>query len=356
MLTDRRQFLKFVGSFGLSASAAAMLSGCNTMSLYPERQKVALLLPLTGRAAAIGKNLERSAKLTLTKDDPFVELIVLDTKGDAASAAAAAEKGVRDGAQMALGPVFGAETQAAASAINGRIPLIAFTNDANQINQDAFIFGFTPDQSVSAILAYAKGQGLRRIAVVTQSGELSAQAADAATRLAEPNGITITAVVQGGQDSLSAKIRSASGGKLPDAVLLPDGGDEMIRDAEALSDSGMQLLGTEQWLGSDLASMPAFDKAWFAAPVPPAPFSDAFAAQQSATPGILAGLAYDAVNIARVLAASGDMNAEGVMRTSGFNGALGKFRFRSDRSCDRSLAILSIESGAERVIATSQQT
>ena len=310
---------------------------------------------MSGRAAAIGQNLQRTAAVAVPKDDPYVELAVLDTNGEAAAAAAAADKAVRDGAKMVLGPVFSAETQAVAGAVGGRVPVIAFTNDASLINQQAFIFGLTPDQSVAAILGYAKGRGLKRIAVVTRPGDVSSQATQSARRLAAQNGIEITAVLPADGGSLARSLKAQSGGRSPDAVLIPFGGEEMIAAAETLKGSGLQLLGTEQWLGRELASRPAFDKAWFAAPVPSAEFTQALSARQGATPGLLAGLVYDAINMARVLAASDDLNVAGVTRAGGFNGALGKFRFRPDHSCDRSLAILSLRNGEEQVIATSQQ-
>lgn len=310
---------------------------------------------MSGRSAAIGQNLERTARLAVPTDDSYVELTVLDTKGEAASAAAAADAAVRGGAKMVLGPVFSAETQAVAGAVGGQVPVIAFTNDSSLRNQQAFIFGLTPDQSVSAILGYAKGQGLSRIAVLTRPGDVSSQAASSAQRLASQNGIDITAIVPADGASLARSIRTASGGRAPDAVLIPFGGEEMIAAAESLKGSGLQLLGTEQWLGRELASRPAFDKAWFSAPAPSPEFSQALAAGRTATPGLLAGLVYDAINMARVLAASDDMDVAGVTRAGGFNGALGKFRFRPDRTCDRSLAILSLQDGEERVIATSEQ-
>ncbi len=355
MLTNRRSVLTGLGSLALTVPATALLSGCTTSSVLAERQKVALLVPLSGQAAQLGQNMERAARLTAPKNDPFVDLIVLDTKSDAASAAAAAGEAMRRGAKLALGPVFRSETGSAANTLNGRIPLVAFTNDTTLANQGAFVFGLTPEQSVAAILGYAKGKGINSIAVVTQPGEASTQAAEAAQRLGSASGIRVTALVPGGQSGLAQKIRAASGGRLPGAVLLPGGGEALVADGNALKGSGMRLLGTEQWLGASLASHGAFEGAWFAAPAPSGTFSAAFAAQRAATPGILAGLAYDATNMARVLAASGDLNAAGVMRASGFDGALGRFRFRSDRRCERSMAILTFDKGAEKVIATSER-
>ena len=256
---------------------------------------------------------------------------------------------------MVLGPVFRTETAAAAGALNGKVPLVAFTNDVSQADNGAFVFGLTPDQTVAAILNYAKGRGIDSVAVVTQPGESGTQAAEAARRVTRQNGMRLTAVIEGGQEGLMKKIRAAGGGRIPAAVLLPGGGVPMVVDAEALSVSDVKLLGTEQWLGSELGRREAFDKAWFAAPVPSGAFSQAFASQKAATPGILAGLAYDAVNMAKVLAASGEMTEAGVARPEGFEGALGKFRFLPDHRCEREMAILTVENGAVRVIATSDR-
>ena len=355
MLTDRRQFLASLGSFALSASALAVLSGCNTAGFQTSRQKVALLVPKSGRAAGIGQNLEQTARVAAPQDDPYVDLVVLDSGGEPASAAAAAETAVRGGARMILGPVFGTETQAVAGAVGGRVPVIAFTNDSSLAGPQSFIFGLTPEQSVAAILGYARARGLSRIAVLTKPGDVSSQAATAALRLAPQGGLKITAIVPSDTASLARAVKSAGGGGAPQAVLIPFGGEEMIAAAGALNGSGLQLLGTEQWLGRELASRPAFDKAWFSAPVPSQEFNQALASAQGATPGLLAGLVYDAVNMARVLAVSNAVSVAGVTRASGFSGALGKFRFRPDGRCERSLAILSLQNGREQVVATNQE-
>ncbi len=352
MKIARRGFLGAVPSVLLAASVPSLVAGCATLEADPNRRRAALLLPLSGPAATIGRSLARAAEIAAPPDDPTVALSQVDTAPGAAEAAAMA---MDEGAEILLGPLFGDNVAAVVAVARGRAPVVTFSNDANLVGGGGFVLGVTPPQSVGAVLQYARRQGVRRVAVVAGTSAYGHQAAQAARGLAPLAEIELTAVLirtpGAGAGGLVEALR-AEDGAAPDAVLLPEGGESLAAFAPPLAAAGLQLLGTDQWLSVDFARIGALDGAWYAAPAPAAfaSFAAAFEQRYDATPGMVAGLAYDAAATARTLAASGTLSRAGLTRPEGFPGAVGAFRFREDGSAARDLAILAIQGGRSGVV------
>jgi branched-chain amino acid transport system substrate-binding protein len=93
--------------------------------------RVGLLLPLSGRNAAIGKALLNAAQLAMFDfADRRLELLPIDTRGTPTGAQAAAQTAIGDGAQVILGPLLAGSVQAAAPAARAaHVPVIAFSSD-----------------------------------------------------------------------------------------------------------------------------------------------------------------------------------------------------------------------------------
>jgi branched-chain amino acid transport system substrate-binding protein len=117
--------------------------------------------------------------------------------------------------------------------------------------------------------------------------------------------------------------------------------------AEALRGQGIQLLGSTQWSTLDLSDRPAFREAWFAAPDPLrfAAFNDAFTEAGGTSGGIISGLAFDAVELLRVLGQQRQLSAKGLTRKEGFTGVVGPYRFERSGLCERGLGVLKVGSG-----------
>jgi branched-chain amino acid transport system substrate-binding protein len=224
------------------------------------------------------------------------------------------------------------------------------------IGHGAFIFGITPSQTTSAIIRYAGGQGIRRIALVGRRSPWSTGVETSARATAGPSGAEIVASIyrtETANTGLLADVKSECGGKLPDAVLLTDGIEAVNNFAQPLSKAGIQLLGTVQWSGLDLSSVEAMKGAWYAAPNPSGfgAFSAAYQKAYGTMPGVLTGLAYDAALLAGSVAQTGIVGRDAIIASSGMRGVTGTFKFNSDGSCLRQLAILSVEPGGLRVVA-----
>ncbi|KAF0675831.1 LppC putative lipoprotein domain containing protein [Profundibacterium mesophilum KAUST100406-0324] len=314
------------------------------------------MLPLSGGQAQLGRNLSRAARLAAPDPQNDPEFTFADSGTAIDSAVLAARAAVAGGARMLLGPLFGAQAAAVAQAVGRDVPVVSFSNDASLAGGGLFIYGVTPAQSASAVLGYAAARGKRRITVVAPPGALGTQAARAAAEVARRTGITLGSpvIAAGGiaGPALLAQVRAASGGTLPDAVYLPAAGPELPALASALGGSGVQLLGSAQWASIDAQSNAALRGAWYAAPDPLRfdPFAEAYREAFDESPGILAGLAFDAVEMARYLGRVGAQDAAGLTRPEGFNGILGPYSFASDGTCQRALAVLQVEQGALTLI------
>ncbi len=142
----------------------------------------------------------------------------------------------------------------------------------------------------------------------------------------------------------------------PEAVLVTGDADALTAAARRLDGSGIQLLGTYQGMALSGAGLAAIAGAWLAAPDPDgfADFARRFETAYGNAPGLVAGLAYDAVGIARTLRAQGHLDRDGLAGSAGFPGVTGAVRFRSDGSATRALAILVADGSSFRTVAHSQ--
>jgi hypothetical protein len=103
-------------------------------------------------------------------------VLTFDTGGTAAGAAAAAGQALRKKPALILGPLSAEEVPAVSSSVAGRVPIIAFSNDAVLRTPGTYIFGITARQLTSAILRYARSRGVKNVAVIDDGSPWSAAA------------------------------------------------------------------------------------------------------------------------------------------------------------------------------------
>lgn len=307
-----------------------------------------MLLPLSGASADLGQLLQGAATLG---GGPGIGIEIVDSGSTPETAVAAARRAVDAGAQMIVGPVFSAQASAVGSAV--RVPVVTLSNNEDLAGGGTFIFGVTPGQSARAILSIAAQRNLRTIAVAVPPGSFGAQSAAAAQTVGRALGLTMRPTVRQSGASGLVEALSANGG-LPDAVYLPVVDQTLDPFAEALRGSGVQLLGSTQWSSLDLSGRPAFRDAWFAAPDPIrfAAFDDAFSEATGQAGGIISGLAFDGVELLRILGQAGQLNARGLTRDEGFTGVLGPYRFQRSGLCDRGLGVLRVGAGEFSLIGS----
>ena len=371
-------------------------------NLAPAEQpvKVALLLPLSGRLANLGKPMADAAQMALFDlGDSRFELLPLDDKGTPAGAADAARDAIAKGAQMIIGPLLAASVSAVMPIATGAgIPVVAFSSDRRVAGPGIYIIGFTPDAEVARVVAFAAQNGLSRFALLapdnlygnTVAGALRRAVADsnrtlvrvqlydAGTQDFAPTvrkllGLPEAAAAPSAQPgSDQATTGSAAPPMLPpvlpvappartfDALLLAEGGAQLDKMAQALTAAGVrspavQFLGTGKWDQPDIGDETALIGAWFAAPSPVVrqDFEITFKRTFGQAPPRLATLAYDATALAAVLARGPQQQpftAAALTDPNGFYGRDGLFRLTSDGLADRKLAILRVDPTGVTVI------
>jgi hypothetical protein len=147
-----------------------------------------------------------------------------------------------------------------------------------------------------------------------------------------------------------------------DAIFIPDGGDAAPDVVQALVANGVntkkiQLLGSGLWEDDQhIYSTAALDGAWYVAPDPTGyrNFATRYRARFKQEPQRTATLAYDAVAlIAALVKTKGAQrfSAEVLTDPSGFSGINGLFRFRSDGTNERGLAVLRVTPSGGQIIS-----
>lgn len=328
--------------------------------------KVGLLLPLTGRSAALGKTMQdaatvalfdKYARLSTAQQKIRVELLPKDTGDTAEQARAAMQEALDDGAEMIIGPVFGTSTEAAAPLATAKnVPVISFTNNTAQASPGVYAYGFLPQEQAERIVNYAVKAGKSRIAALvpdSPSGEIVLKAARdtlAAGGMALVAEAKYPAQGVGIEQAMSALIPPGTTPQF-DALLLPEGGQPLGTILRSLRTRGLtdkvQLIGTGFWDNPSLLRSVSLDGAWLASTPPQATalFEQRFLATYNYAPTRTASLAYDAVALAVTLATSNrPFDTPSLTQSAGYSGpANGIFRLRGNGTVQRGLAVLQVQ-------------
>jgi hypothetical protein len=120
-------------------------------------------------------------------------------------------------------------------------------------------------------------------------------------------------------------------------------------------------LGTGVWNDARVLKLPALQGAWFAAPENAGfnAFAGRYKAKFGSEPARIATLSYDAVSLVAALARTQGPSrfSDGTLtNTSGFNGADGVFRFRTDGPNERGLAVLQVSNGAAVTVSAAPRS
>lgn len=331
------------------------------------KPKIALLLPLTGRARDIGHALQDAAELALFdgagKD---IALVPIDTGDTPNGAVAATERAIREGANLILGPLFSASAAASGPvAKQGNLEMISFSNDEGTAQPGLYVMGLAVEPQVGRVVEFAQRRGVRRVVALTPATAYGGQAMlalrDAAQRTNLQVGINESVPATGDPQSSVKRVLTAVGSDgSTTALFVPIGAPRISDVAKAMADEDIaerkvRLIGTGVWDVANIGGEKALVGAWFAAPDPArrAAFERKFQGVHGKAPPRIATLAYDAVMMAAQLArlkAGGDFSAGAITDGGGFNGLDGRFRFRTDGRIERSLAILEIEADRLRVV------
>jgi branched-chain amino acid transport system substrate-binding protein len=342
--------------------------------------KVAVLLPLSGANAELGKSMLEAAQLALfTTGNDRLTLVPRDT-GSPEGAAGAARSAVAEGAQLIIGPLLAADVAAVRPvAQDAKVNVIAFSTATQLAGGNVFLMGFLPRQEVLREVSFARERGVSRFAALAPNSEYGRLMADALREAVGPAGGTVVKtefLEPRAADAAPAIQRLVGGpgaagspgaappapGSAPfDALLLPEGGEALKQIARQLKTAGIaepqvRLLGSGLWDDPAIAGEPALYGGWFAASPPDArrEFESRFQATYGHAPPRLASLAFDAAALASVLAKGGGatpFTQDAILNPSGFTGVDGLFRFTGQGLVQRGLAVLEVQPQGNLVVS-----
>lgn len=333
--------------------------------------KVALILPLSaqGNAGQVGVSMRNAAELAISEfNNPDLQLLVKDDGGSPQGAQQATQQALDEGAQIVLGPLFAQSVQATSQIARARnIPVIAFSTDANAASRGVYLLSFLPETDVDRIVDYAVSQGKRSfVALVPDNPYGSVVEAEFRQYVARKGG-RVMALERYPTDPsrMQAAVQNiAQAAGSADALFVPGDGDAVPAVVQALASAGvnlkrLQLLGTGLWDDPRILNSPALAGGWYAGPDPNSPnnfraFTARYSAKYGQEPARTATLSYDAVALVAALVKTQGprgLTNEVLTNPSGFAGIDGVFRFRSEGTNQRGLAVLRVTPEGGQVIS-----
>ncbi len=320
------------------------------------RQRVALLVPLSGSNAGVGQSLVNATQMAVL--DSRSERLRVTSYDTSQGAVAAVEKALADGNKLILGPLLSEDARAVAPiARRAGVPVITFSNDASVAGNGTYLLGYSPAQSISRVVDFARAKGMTSFAALVPNGLYGDRTSTAFLRAVEQAGGQVLSLQTYDRTpgSLTGAITRMAKNAPYDAVLIADSGPVAVNAVPILRKNGAGsavILGTELWnADSALANAPALNGAWFAS------VSDGLYRQYAAkyrarfgtAPYRLSSLGYDAVlltvRIMRDWQIGKPFPEERLRDPGGFSGIDGAFRFGRDGIAERALEVQEIGNG-----------
>ena len=330
-----------------------------------ERHRVALLVPLTGANAGVGRSLANATQLALLDtNNQRVRVTTYDTTG---GAAAAATRAIAEGNRLILGPLLAEDVRAVAPiARRAEVPVLSFSNDTSAAGGGAYIMGYSPTQAIERVVDYARRSGIRTFAALVPNGTYGERASTALLRSVEGAGgqvVSIQTYDRAGP-SVNAAVTRLSRTSPYQAVLIADSAATAAGAAPLLrrSAADARLLGTELWnADTAIGTRTALSGAWFASVSNTLyrQFATKYRARFGASPYRLASLGYDAVLLTVRIARDwrvGDRFPEArLVDRDGFAGLDGAFRFGRDGVAERALEVQEVRGGTTATVSPAPQ-
>jgi ABC-type branched-subunit amino acid transport system substrate-binding protein len=325
------------------------------------RNRVALLVPLSGANAGVGKSLANATQLALL--DTRSEQVRITNYDTALGAAAAAQRAVADGAQLILGPLLSEDVRAIAPvARQARVPVLAFSNDNSVAGDGVYLMGYSPTQSIDRVVAYARGRGVSNFGGLVPNALYGTRASTVFLRAVESAGGRVVALqtYDRAAGGIGAAVARMAKDAPFDAVLIADSAAAAATAVPLLrrSSPGAKIIGTELWNSdSGIAARPALNGAWYASVSNTLyrQYAAKYRARFGTAPYRLSSLGYDAVLLAARISRDWRIGApfpEARLRSGeGYAGIDGAFRFGRDGVAERALEVQEIRGGTTAVVS-----
>ena len=322
--------------------------------------RIAVLLPLTGSGADLGRSMLRAAKLAFDEGSPAA-YDEKDTNGT--PAAAAAEAAIAGGADIIVGPLTAGETEAVTPVAKSRgVPVLAFTSDTSKAQPGVWALGLTPEQQARALIRAMRADNKSRIGAVLPRNAFGDALAAGLVQAAQEEALPPPRIAryQAGAAGLESAISEIAGGEAQvdlaapppiDGLMFGTTAEATIAALPALAKAGLgqgrvRLLGTAIW-ARNAAQLSSLAGAWFSGPSPQTlrVFVQTYMTRYGTPPRDLASIAFDAAGAAKAATGPNGVNINTLLTPSGFAGANGVFVLLPDGRVRRSLAVFEIRTG-----------
>lgn len=353
--------------------AALVVAACDpaafgTSSGKTGKVQVALLVPSgssDSQVAGLANSLSQAAALAVAElDSPLIELRTYSTAGEASIATASAQQAIKDGADVILGPLYAHTAAAVGRAVAGTgTSVLAFSNNTEVAGGNVFVMGNTFENIANQLGQFAARKGKKRVMILSARTPSEEYARDAIVRGLAGSGVQVvgSADFDFSQEGLVAALpaiatqaknvgadalflTSDTQGALPNLTsLLPDHG---------LTSDTYQYMGLSRWDRPPSATaLPGLQNGWFALPDPgaAAQFNQRFIETTGGAPFPLASLAFDGINAIAVQAkkaGAAGVTPQALVNAGSFAGVDGTFRFLSNGTVRRGMAVASIKNNS----------
>src|SRR4051812_33303466 len=332
--------------------------------------KVGLILPLSasGNAGVAAQSMKNAAEMALAEfQNPNVQLLIKDDGGNPQGAQQGTQQALAEGAEIILGPLFAVSVPATAQLTRAKgTSVIAFSTDSSVAGHGVYLLSFLPESDVNRIIDYASGIGKRSYAALLPDNAYGNVVEAAFKQAVGRKGGRVIAFEKYGADRSAAARTVAQSLGSADALLIADDGETVVATADALTAAGanlrnIQLLGTGLWDNPRVYASPSLQGGLYAAPDPSGfrSFSGRYRTRFGGEPVRTATLTYDAVALVAALARTQGPQRfapETLTNPSGFAGIDGLFRFRSDGTNERGLAVMKVTNGGGTPVAGSPKS
>ncbi|MBR1146367.1 penicillin-binding protein activator [Bradyrhizobium sp. AUGA SZCCT0431] len=331
--------------------------------------KVGLILPLSaaGNAGVAAQSMKNAAEMALAEfQNPNIQLLIKDDGGSPQGASQATQQALGEGAEIILGPLFAQSVPAVAQQTRAKgVSVIAFSTDSSVAGRGVYLLSFLPESDVNRIVDYSAGIGKKSFAALLPDNAYGNVVEAAFKQAAARKGRIVAFEKYGADRSAAVRTVSQSLGQA-DALFMADDGDSVVATADALTAAGVnlrniQLLGTGLWDNPRVFASPALQGGLYAAPDPSGfrSFAGRYRTKYGGEPVRTATLAYDAVALVAALSRTQGPQRfapETLTNPSGFAGIDGLFRFRSDGTNERGLAVMKVGQGGSTPVAGSPKS
>lgn len=340
--------------------------------------QIGLLVPLDSKDMNV-RHLAKSLRdaVFLAKSDlrsSNLEIQVYPTSGLPESALAASIEAINNGAQIIVGPFFAEETIAISGVTHtANLKVLSFSNDSRVAGENVFILGTTSSTISDRIVKFAVQQGYLRFGVINPSKKEALVSLQSVSRSVHQNGgaIKLSVTYPRSLDDtaqIAPRIKEDSDSKNIEAIIFTETPNKKIALIAAEFENttmGNQIqkpkfMGLSRWDITNITlSSPALQGGWFA--VPDRRFKRKFEAKfqkkYNYQPHLLAGLGYNA--IATLGALLQQTKLEGkldpfskirLLNPDGFVGVNGIFRFRTNHTTEKAMAIAEVYNGSYKIV------